>query len=64
MEGIANALKDRMGGIVEIERIAMCGGPSTSSVWRSVLADIFGVSVNVTYGPHSGAVGAAMYALK
>ena len=50
--------------IVKIERITMCGGPSTSPVWRSVLADIFGVPVNVTYGPHSGAVGAAMYALK
>ena len=64
MEGIANALIARMGGIVKIERITMCGGPSTSPVWRSVLADIFGVPVNVTYGPHSGAVGAAMYALK
>ena len=29
-----------------------------------VLADVFGVPVNVTYGAHSGAVGAAKYALK
>jgi xylulokinase len=64
MEGIAYALKARMGDIVKIERITMCGGPSVSPVWRAVLADIFGVPVNVTYGPHSGAVGAAMYALK
>ncbi len=64
MEGIANALKARMGDIIKIERITMCGGPSTSRVWREVLSDVFGVPVSVTFGPHSGAVGAAMYALK
>jgi sugar (pentulose or hexulose) kinase len=64
MEGVANALKNRMGDIVKVERITMCGGPSVSPVWPVVLADVFGVPVNVTYGPHSGAVGAAMYALK
>ncbi len=64
MEGIANALKKRMGDIVKVERITMCGGPSVSPVWPLVLADVFGVPVDVTYGPHSGAVGAAMYALK
>ena len=64
MEGVANALKKRMGDIVKVERITMCGGPSVSPVWPLVLADIFGVPVNVTYGAHSGAVGAAKYALK
>ena len=64
MEGIAHALRARMGDIVKIERITMCGGPSTSPVWRAVISDVFGVPVGVTYGPHSGAVGAAMYALK
>ena len=64
MEGVANALKTRMGDMVKIERITMCGGPSVSPVWREVLSETFGVPVNVTFGPHSGAVGAAMYALK
>ena len=64
MEGIANALKARMGDFVKVERITMCGGPSISPVWRAVLSEIFGVPVGVTYGPHSGAVGAALYALK
>ena len=64
MEGVARALKDRMGDIVKVERVTMCGGPSVSPVWPVVLADVFGVPVNVTYGAHSGAVGAAMYALK
>ena len=64
MEGVANALKKRMGDIVKVERITMCGGPSVSPVWPLVLADVFGVPVNVTYGAHSGAVGAAKYALK
>ena len=64
MEGVANALKTRMGDMVKIERITMCGGPSVSPVWREVLSETFGVPVNLTFGPHSGAVGAAMYALK
>ncbi len=64
MEGVANALKKRMGDIVKVERITMCGGPSVSPVWPLVLAAVFGVPVNVTYGAHSGAVGAAKYALK
>ena len=64
MEGIAKALKDSVADITTVKRITMCGGPSTSPVWRSILADVFGVPVEVTYGAHSGAVGAAMYALK
>ena len=64
MEGIAKALKDSVADITTVKRITMCGGPSTSPVWRSILADVFGVPVEVTYGAHSGAVGAAMYTLK
>lgn len=64
MEGIAHALKARLGDSIAFTRITMCGGPSVSPVWRSVLAQVFGVPVDVTYGPHSGAVGAALYALK
>jgi sugar (pentulose or hexulose) kinase len=64
MEGIARALRERVGDAITVKHITMCGGPSTSPVWRAVLAETFGVPVEVTYGPHSGAVGAAMYALK
>ena len=64
MEGIANALKSRVQGLIKVRRITMCGGPSVSPVWRAVLSEVFGVKVELTYGPHSGAVGAAMYALK
>ncbi len=64
MVGIANALKERVTDFIKVERITMCGGPSSSPVWRTVLSEIFGVPVGVTYGAHSGAVGAALYALK
>ncbi|MBE6645809.1 MAG: hypothetical protein E7612_10635 [Ruminococcaceae bacterium] len=64
MEGIANALKQRIADFIKVERITMCGGPSSSPVWREVLSEIFGAPVSVTYGAHSGAVGAALYALK
>ena len=64
MEGIANALKKRVSDFVKVERITMCGGPSVSPVWRAVLSEVFGAPVSVTYGPHSGAAGAALYALK
>ena len=64
MEGIANALKIHMGDLIQVERITMCGGPSVSPMWRAVLSETFGVPVDVTYGPHSGAVGAAMYPLQ
>ena len=64
MEGMAGALKKELGDAVAFERITMCGGPSTSLMWRTVIAEVFGVPVDVTYGPHSGAVGAAIYALK
>ena len=64
MEGIAGKLKERISGTVKIDRIAMCGGPSSSKMWRQVISEVFGAEVTVTYGAHSGAVGAAMYALK
>jgi len=64
MEGIAHALKNSIGDIVKIERVSMCGGPSTSKMWQQVLSEVFEAPLTVTYGPHSGAVGAAMYALK
>ena len=64
MEGIARALKARISGTVRVNRVSMCGGPSSSKMWRRVLSEIFGAEVTVTYGAHSGAVGAAMYALK
>ena len=64
MLGIARELKRRVSGIVTVKRVAMCGGPSTSKVWQQVLSEVFEAPMTVTYGPHSGAVGAAMYALK
>lgn len=63
MEGIAAALKSRVERFISVESITMCGGPSVSPAWRKVLSEIFGVPVSVTYGPHSGAVGAALYAI-
>ena len=62
MEGIATELKKRVSGVVEVNRIAMCGGPSVSKMWRQVISEVFGVPVTVTYGAYSGAVGAAMHA--
>ena len=63
MVGVATALKARIGDTVKVNRVFMCGGPSTSPMWQKILSEIFEAPVTVTYGPHSGAVGAAMYAL-
>ena len=64
MVGIAEALKRNISGATTVKRVFMCGGPSTSKMWQKVLSEVFNAPVTVTYGPHSGAVGAAMYALK
>lgn len=64
MEGIALQLKNKLGGIVEIKKLSMCGGPSSSKMWQEVISYTFDAPITVTYGAHSGAVGAAMYALK
>jgi len=64
MVGIATELKNRVSNVIRVKKISMCGGPSASKVWQDTLAEVFGVPVVVTYGPHSGAVGAAMYALQ
>ena len=64
MEGIALELKKRISGAVAVSRVFMCGGPSQSKMWQRVLSETFEAPVTVTYGPHSGAVGAAMYVLK
>ena len=64
MVGIATELKNRVSGVIDVKKISMCGGPSSSKVWQDTLAEVFGVPVVVTYGAYSGAVGVAMYALK
>jgi len=64
MEGVARKLKERVDGIIKVKRVSMCGGPSSSEMWRKVLSEVFGVPITVTYGAHSGAAGAALYALR
>ncbi len=64
MVGIAKALKESLKNAVKIKRISMCGGPSASKMWQKVLAEVFEAPLTVTYGAYSGAVGAAMYALR
>lgn len=63
MEGVASALKAALRGVVDIKKLSMCGGPSGSRMWQEVLSYTFDAPITVTYGAHSGAVGAAMYAL-
>ena len=64
MQGIAHALKDSLKGCIEIKRVSMCGGPSSSKMWQKILSEVFEAPLTVTYGAYSGAVGAALWSFK
>ena len=64
MEGISMGLCDCLDVIrstgVELQSLRFCGGGSKSTIWRQMLADIFGIPVSIGNG--SAALGAAILA--
>ena len=67
MEGVAFALRDcvevaKRSGL-KIEKTKICGGGAKSSIWKKIIANVFGVPVstlNVEEGPAYGAIILAM----
>ena len=66
MEGVAYSLRDccevlKEMGVVS-EDMAACGGGGSSPLWRSMLADIFGMKVKTVSSKEGPALGAAILA--
>ena len=67
MESVAhsfnNKFKNLVNNSIHIKEITMAGGPSQSSVWPGILADMLGMPVKVfPDGLYAGAIGAAKIA--
>ena len=66
MEGVAYSLRDCMEILREmglsIEHMTACGGGGSSSVWRQMLADLYGCPVATASSKESAALGAAILA--
>ncbi len=66
MEGVSYSLRDCLEVLREIgvsaDDMAACGGGGTSPLWRSMLADIFGVRVKTLASKEGPALGAAILA--
>ena len=67
MEGATFSLKYGYDAFVragmEFERIVLTGGGSNSAAWRQLVADVFGLPVDVPTQPEGAAFGAALQAL-
>lgn len=66
MEGVAYSLRDGLEIIREMgaapSELVTCGGGGTSSLWRSILADLFSVPVQTITAKEGPALGAALLA--
>lgn len=66
MEGVVYSLRDCCEILHEIgvfsEDMAMCGGGSSSPLWRGMLADVFGTTVKTVTSKEGPALGAAILA--
>jgi len=66
MESVAFALWQRLLQLaaagVDARGITMVGGPTESSVWPQIVADVTGLTLRLTGGQHAGALGAAVLA--
>ena len=66
MEGVAFGLNDSMNILremnVEINDMMACGGGGTSSVWRQMLADLYGCNVSTLVSKEGPALGVAILA--
>ncbi|KRG72451.1 xylulokinase [Stenotrophomonas terrae] len=67
MEGATYSLKYGydafVGAGMQFERIVLTGGGSNSAAWRQLVADVFGLPVDVPTQPEGAAFGAALQAL-
>lgn len=65
MEGVSYSLRDCMEILREmglsIEHMMACGGGGSSSVWRQMLADLYGCPVATASSKESAALGAAFW---
>ena len=66
MEGVTYSLNDCMNILremgVQIDDMMACGGGGTSSVWRQMLADLYGCNVSTVTSKEGPALGAAILA--
>ena len=67
MEGVAFALRDCVEvaktGDLKIESTKICGGGAKSSIWKTIIANVFGVPVSVPNVEEGPAYGAAILAM-
>lgn len=66
MEGAVSLLKDKLDILKDMgispKSAVMVGGPSENLLYREIIEEMCGISVNVLHGASAGAVGAAMLA--
>ncbi len=67
MEGVAFALRDCIevarAGNLKIESTKICGGGAKSQIWKTIIANVFGVPVSVLSVEEGPAYGAAILAM-
>jgi xylulokinase len=67
MEGVAFALKDCVGiakaNGVQISKTRICGGGAKSQLWRTIIANVLGIPVEIPAIEQGPAYGAAMLAM-
>ena len=66
LEGVAFALRDSFEVAkslgIKIERTKICGGGAKSPLWKKMIANIFGIKVDVIESEEGPAMGGAMLA--
>lgn len=67
MEGVAFALRDCIEvakmGEVRIESTKICGGGAKSRIWKTIIANVFGIPISVLNTEEGPAYGAAVLAM-
>ena len=67
MEGVSYSLADCLSVLDEMgarpEKMLACGGGGTSALWRSMLADIYGMNVSTVDSKEAPALGVAILAM-
>jgi xylulokinase len=67
MEGVSYSLTDCLSVLDEMgvspEKMLACGGGGTSALWRSMLADIYGMNVSTVDSKEAPALGVAILAM-
>ncbi|NLX94451.1 MAG: xylulokinase [Clostridiales bacterium] len=66
IEGVSYSLKDSMTVLasmnISVDNMAICGGGSKSTLWRQMLADVYGCSVKTIASKEGAALGVALLA--